>query len=47
MMIEGEVTTLKTFPVYKVKSNPLKSILEEVVGDNFIFLNQNFGNGNI
>ena len=29
MMIDGEVTTLKTFPVYKGKPTPLKSILEK------------------
>jgi len=29
MMIDGEVTTIKTFPVYKGKSTPLKSILEK------------------
>ena len=29
MMINGEVTTLKTFPVYKGKPTPLKSVLEK------------------
>ena len=29
MMVNGEVTTLKTFPVYKGKPTPLKSVLEK------------------
>ena len=38
MMIDGEVTTLKTFPVYKGKSTPLKSILEKNKVDEEFFI---------
>tara|TARA_Y100000992_G_scaffold257430_1_gene191245 strand:- start:367 stop:1593 length:1227 start_codon:yes stop_codon:yes gene_type:complete len=38
MMIDGEVTTLKTFPVYKGKPTPLKSILEKGKVDEEFFI---------
>lgn len=38
MMIDGEVTTLKTFPEYKGKSTPLKSILEKNKVDEEFFI---------
>lgn len=38
MMIDGEVTTLKTFPVYKGKPTPLKSILEKSKVDEEFFI---------
>ena len=38
MMIDGEVTTLKTFPVYKGKPTPLKSILEKGKIDEEFFI---------
>ena len=38
MMIDGEVTTLKTFPVYKGKPTPLKSILEKNKVDEEFFI---------
>ncbi len=38
MMIDGEITTLKTFPVYKGKPTPLKSILEKGKVDEEFFI---------
>ena len=38
MMIDGEVATLKTFPVYKGKPTPLKSILEKGKVDEEFFI---------
>jgi DNA (cytosine-5)-methyltransferase 1 len=38
MMIDGEVTTLKAFPVYKGKPTPLKSILEKGKVDEEFFI---------
>ena len=40
MMIDGEITTLKTFPVYKGKPTPLKSILEKGKVDEEFFIPQ-------
>ena len=38
MMIDGEVITLKTFPIYKGKPTPLKSILEKGKVDEEFFI---------